>query len=240
MKYKLYLVGGIIRDRLLGVPSKDFDYSVVVDDLSMHCDEAFWELEKQLVADGFKIFLSTPECFTIRAKFPNSQEVADFVLARKETGYIQGTRTPISVLGSLQDDLDRRDFTVNAMAEDVDKDYIIDPFNGKQDLMNGILRTPLDASISFNNDPLRILRALRFSVTKKFSFADEVITAIKQFDAAKMHVVSTERIREELLKMFQYDSFRALETLFLLREWNPFLYKYIFDNSLWLMPTTKK
>jgi poly(A) polymerase len=239
MKYKLYLVGGIIRDRLLGVKSKDFDYSVVVEDLSLHCNIAFSQLEEQLEADGFKIFLSTPACFTIRAKFPNSKEVADFVLARRETGYVAGTRTPISVLGTLDDDLERRDFTVNCLAEDVDMDYIIDPFNGKKDLMDGILRTPLDAAKSFNNDPLRILRGFRFSVTKKFSFADTVLQAIRQFDAEKMHVVSEERIREELLKMFQFDSFRAMETMFLLRKLNPFLYKFLFDRKLWLQPTIK-
>lgn len=75
MKYKLFLVGGIIRDKILGVKSKDFDYSVVVEDTTMHCDEAFWELEKQLEKDGFQIFLSTPDCFTIRAKFPNSKKL---------------------------------------------------------------------------------------------------------------------------------------------------------------------
>lgn len=106
--------------------------------------------------------------------------------------------------------------------------------------MDGILRTPLDTAKSFNNDPLRILRGFRFSVTKKFSFADEVIDAIKQFDAEKMHVVSEERIREELYKMFHFNSFRALEMVFMLREWNPHLFKYIFNKSLWLMPTNKK
>jgi tRNA nucleotidyltransferase/poly(A) polymerase len=110
--------------------------------------------------------------FTIRAKFPADHKFAkldaDFVMARKEVGYVEGTRRPILELGTLEDDLIRRDFTVNAMAEDEDGN-LIDLFNGQIDLQRMVLITPKAPKITFDEDPLRIIRAIRFSITKGFS-----------------------------------------------------------------------
>jgi len=159
------------------------------------------------------------------------------VLARKELGYIQGTRTPIVVPGMLYDDLERRDFRLNALAKDEDG-TIIDFFNGIEDLKNMILRTPIDVKKTFDDDPLRILRAGRFSITKGFTIADDLRYEMKNYDYEnKMGVVSEQRIREELVKCFKYDT---LKTLLMLNEF-PTLRNYIFKNTnLWLKPTNEE
>ena len=245
MKYNLYLTGGIIRDEFLGLKSKDYDYSVVIENKDDYENplEAFNEFENLIKEEGYEVFLSTPSCFTIRARFPkghlNENLTADFVLARKELGYIKGTRTPKVVLGNLKDDITRRDFTVNALAMDIDGN-IIDLYKGQEDLKIGILRTPIDAAVSFKDDPLRILRAMRFAVTKKFMFSDEIIEAISTFPHGGMEVVSVERVRDELHKMFMKDTPRSLQLLSWLEGLNPMLHGSLFDGSLKLEPTLKK
>jgi tRNA nucleotidyltransferase/poly(A) polymerase len=240
----MYEVGGKVRDELLGLTSKDVDYTVVPskellrDVNSTHT--MFEVLKDHLETEGFEIFLVTPDCFTIRAKFPkdhiHSGLVADFVLARKETGYIPGTRTPIVVPGTLDDDLIRRDFTINAMARGLDGN-IIDLFGGMEDLKNMVLKTPLPTKETFDDDPLRIIRAIRFSITKGFSLKN-LDYYINNYDYEnKMGVVSAERIREELYKCFKYDT---METLDILYQY-PTLKRYIFENKLlWLKPTMEQ
>lgn len=256
--FKFYEVGGKIRDELLGLTNKDVDYVAVPTDAMLdkysHTGEyredsftrlytvkdMFNELEQYLRREGFEIFLVTPDCYTIRAKFPEGykyQGVADFVMARKEVGYIPGTRTPIVEPGNLYDDLSRRDFTVNAMAKDPDTGEIIDYFGGQGDLPFKILRTPLDSEKTFDDDPLRILRGIRFAVTKDFCFDDDTYDAIKYYDYSKMAVVSEERIREELVKCFKHDTWATLAWLD--RFYN--LKDYIFSRTnLWLKPTNEK
>ena len=237
---QIFKVGGCVRDRLLGVDTNDIDFTFVLDNLDRTVEEGFDIMTKWLEHKEFEIFLSTPDCFTIRAKFPKEHKfagmVADFVMARKEVGYIEGTRRPILELGTLEDDLIRRDFTVNAMAEDEDGN-LIDLFNGQMDLERMILITPLPPKVTFEDDPLRIIRAIRFSITKGFrlSYLDYFIY---NFDyEGKMGVVSIERIREELLKCFKHDT---LKTLTILNQ-NPKLRDYIFKNNiLWLKPTFEK
>lgn len=242
--FKFYEVGGKVRDELLGLKSKDVDYVAVpsdelINDISS-AHTMFGILEEFLTKEKFEIFLVTPDCFTIRAKFPKGhiyEGVADFVMARKELGYIPGTRTPLVKPGTLYDDLERRDFTLNALAKDSDGN-IIDFFGGMDDLKHGMLRTPLDCKITFDDDPLRILRAIRFSITKKFSMSRKIIEEIYIYDYDnKMSVVSTERIREELFKCFKHDTIKTLNTLdefYRLRD-------YIFKNNiLWLKPTLEQ
>jgi tRNA nucleotidyltransferase/poly(A) polymerase len=239
---ELFKVGGCVRDLLLGVDSKDIDFTFVLDDTSKTVDEGFEEMTQWMTERGFQIFLSTPDCFTIRAKFPkgdpNEGLVADFVMARKEVGYIEGTRRPILVLGTLEDDLIRRDFTLNAMAVDEDGN-LIDLFDGQTDLRKGILRTPLDAKITMMDDPLRILRCWRFSITKGFTIHHTIFDAMKQpFILEKLeHVVSKERIREELFKMLKFDSIKTLKLLHDMDQMVPGLYEIILGKDLWLKPT---
>jgi tRNA nucleotidyltransferase/poly(A) polymerase len=241
--FTFYEVGGKVRDEILGLRSKDVDYVAVPNDSLLEkyktAHEMFVVLESYLLTEKFETFLSTPDCFTIRAKFPTDhkyQGVADFVMARKEIGYVEGTRTPIVVPGTLRDDLERRDFTVNAMAKG-ENGEIIDLFDGKMDIKRMVLLTPLPPKQTFDDDPLRILRAIRFAITKGFSlkYLDYYINNYNYED--KMGVVSSERIREELFKCFKHDTMRTLDLL----DNYPTLKRYIFENKLmWLKPTMEQ
>lgn len=233
--YKEYLVGGAVRDEILGLKSKDLDYVFVFDNIpdGITSEQCFQEMTNIIKKKG-EIFLSTPSCYTIRYKDKITKEVKDVVMSRKEVGYIPGTRTPIIKPGTLFDDLERRDFTLNALAKD-DDGTIIDYFDGRKDLEKRILRTPLDCSVTFDDDPLRILRAIRFSITKGFTIPEEMFRVIISYDYnGKMSVVSGERIREELYKCFKVDTLQTLDTL---NDFIP-LRNYIFNKTkLWLKPT---
>ena len=159
-------------------------------------------------------------------------------MARKEIGYKEGTREPIVVAGTLMDDLSRRDFTVNAIAKGLDGE-IIDPFNGIQDLKNKVLRTPIKGEITFTDDPLRLLRCLRFQVTRDLSPDIRIRIWLMWFDYEELFkVVSEERIREEIYKCFKHDTLKTLNLL------NTPIYQklktYIFTRTnLWLKPTNE-
>lgn len=243
---KIFKVGGCVRDKLLGVKTKDIDFTFVLDDLNKTVEQGFKEMEQWMRDRGFTIFQSVPEMFTIRAKFPIDHKFAkldaDFVMARKEVGYEQGTRRPILELGTLEDDLVRRDFTVNAMAEDEDGN-IIDLFNGMEDLKMKILRTPLDAKITMMDDPLRILRAIRFSITKGFIIHHTIWEAMEQEEILEKlrTTVSGERIREELFKMMKHDTVKTIKLITGIDSRRmPGLLDLIFANGLWLKPTFEK
>jgi tRNA nucleotidyltransferase/poly(A) polymerase len=243
--FKFYEVGGKVRDELMGVKSKDIDYVAVPDQSLLYtrldAGAIFNLLVKHLDEKGYERFLTTPECFTVRAKFPEGSyhegTVADFVMARKEVGYHPGTRIPLIMPGTLYDDLERRDFTVNAIAKDEDGNYI-DPFKGQYDIKAKVLRTPLPCEQTFNDDPLRILRAIRFKITKGFVIPSEMRDVIVNYDYKnRMPVVSEERIREELFKCFKHDSLITMATLCDITK----LSLYIFDNTkLWLKPTNEQ
>jgi tRNA nucleotidyltransferase/poly(A) polymerase len=240
---KIFKVGGCVRDQFLGIDSKDIDFTFVLDNLDRTVEEGFQIMTQYMEHKEFTIFLSTPEMFTIRAKFPkgdpNEGLVADFVLARKEIGYKPETRQPILELGTIEDDLMRRDFTLNAMAISEDG-HLIDLFGGKDDLDAKMLRTPLDARITMMDDPLRILRALRFSITKGFKIHPDIFKAMRQQDILeKLKItVSAERIREEIFKMMKHDT---TETLRLLHDVDthhiPGFLDLVFGRGLWLKPT---
>jgi tRNA nucleotidyltransferase/poly(A) polymerase len=244
----MYEVGGCVRDEILGLKSKDIDYVAVPnDELLKDISSAhtmFGILEGYLKEEGFEIFLVTPDCFTIRAKFPKEhkyQGVADFVMSRKEIGYVKGTRTPIVVPGTLYDDLERRDFTLNALAKD-DDGSIIDYFDGLWALENRLLITPLDAHVTMLDDPLRLLRAFRFSITKGFTISPRVWeTCLMDSVVDKLEkVVSQERIREEVLKMMKHDTLKSLELFEQVRNLNPRILKIMFGNGMWLKPTMEQ
>ena len=239
---QLFKVGGCVRDELLGLESKDIDFTFVLDDLSQSVEEGFQQMSNWMTKERFQIFLSTPDCFTIRAKFPKDSIhtglVADFVMARKEVGYFEGTRRPILELGTLEDDLIRRDFTLNAMAVS-ESGELIDLFDGKWALENKILLTPRDAKETMLDDPLRLLRAFRFSVTKGFTISPRIMeTCLMDEVVEKLeHVVSQERIREEVIKMMKHDTLKSLELIQRLQIINPKLLEIIFGRGMWLKPT---
>ena len=240
MKHEIFEVGGCVRDEILGVSTKDIDFTFVLGNTDMTVDQGWDEMLTFLNSQGFKIFLETKDCFTVRAMFPKGHQheslVADFVMARKEVGVITGTRKPILELGSLSDDLRRRDFTVNALAKD-NNGVIIDEWNGINDLKEMVLKTPLDPIVTLADDPLRLLRALRFSITKEFRIDEPLMEAMLQPGLLRklQDVVSQERIREEIQKMMKHDTIKSIK---LIQE-VPGLLEVIFTDGLWLMPTTK-
>lgn len=230
-----YKVGGCVRDAILGVKCNDIDYTVVLDEKFPTISEAFRYMHDYLASNGYDIFLATEEFLTIRAR--KGKEAADFVLARKELGYIPGTRNPIVVQGTLEDDLIRRDFTFNALALNKNNE-LIDMFDGVADLHNRVLKTPLPAMTTFTDDPLRALRAVRFAVKYGCVFGDDVVDALENpLLPELMHVVSLDRIRDELCKAMKFDTMRTL--LFLNSLPKPLVKSWIRDG-LWLMPTTKE
>lgn len=246
--FTLYEVGGKVRDEILGLQSKDVDYVAVPNEklLLTHysAPDMFSVLEGYLKEEGFEIFLVTTDCFTIRAKFPKDhkyQGVADFVMARKEVGYFKDTRQPIVLPGTLHDDLQRRDFTLNALAKDEDGN-IIDLFDGLWALENKLLLTPLNAKDTMLDDPLRLLRAFRFSITKGFSISPQIMeTCLMDSVVDKLAlVVSQERIREEVLKMLKHDTLKTLELFERIRTINPRILEIMFSNGMWLKPTMEQ
>ena len=243
---KIFEVGGCVRDFVLGVDSKDIDFTVVLDDTNQNVDGGWDQMVSFLKEEGFQIFLETKDCFTVRAKFPighvHEGLVADFVMARKEVGYVLGTRKPILELGTLYDDLIRRDFTLNALARDMDGN-IIDHFSGLEHLKKGLLVTPLNPMKTMMDDPLRILRALRFSITRGFEVSTDIMEAMKQPDILDKlkTTVSQERIREEVTKMMKYDTLLTMKLLVDIdREFIKGFLEVVFRDNMWLKPTTEK
>lgn len=240
-------VGGCVRDEILGVKSKDIDFSVVLSDEEANGLFAikhgpFEYMAEVLGAMGFTIFLEKPEFLTIRAKFPKDHPTwakldADFVLARKEAGYSDGRRPDEVIPGTLMDDLARRDFTMNAIAKD-SQGNLIDPFNGQQDIADKVIRAVGNPEDRIQEDALRIMRALRFSVTKGFRIDGELDFAISQ-NAELLRNVSTERIREELEKMFKVDTWKTI-MLLTTHERFDMVGRVVFNlPGLRLMPTMK-
>jgi tRNA nucleotidyltransferase (CCA-adding enzyme) len=237
-------VGGAVRDKFLGVDSKDVDFVAIPINPKMfaNADEAFATLVNVLKVDGLEVFLETPEFFTVRAQVPTwhplkqRTTVADFVLARKDGPSSDGRRPDFVLPGTLMDDLQRRDFTVNSMA--ILDGELVDPFGGREDLENNLLRFVGNPTDRIAEDGLRVMRALRFHITKGFDVDAETWDAVNSEFAAEMLMkVSTERIREELEKMFLFDTVLTMETLSDVRR---NLKKAIFRDGLRLQPTLKK
>lgn len=242
---KMYLVGGAVRDRLLGLPVKDFDYSVVVESEvpgePLDARVAYGMMIEHLTDLGYTIFLSTPEFLTVRAKFPkghvNEKITADFVVARREGPYSDGRRPDWVHAGTLEDDLNRRDFTVNAMAEDEDGN-IIDLWEGREDLRYRVLDSVGDPRERFLEDALRVFRALRFMITKDFSLMPRVKQAMHNVGVMdKVEEVSVERIREEMHRCFAHDTVRTVSVL--AHEF-PELLGVLDRKGIWLKPTLEK
>jgi tRNA nucleotidyltransferase (CCA-adding enzyme) len=227
---KFYLVGGFVRDNLLGIKSKDKDYIVDA--------KSFEEMRKAIIDRGGKIFLETPQHLTIRAMVP-SLGAADFVLPRVDGIYTDGRRPDSVSVGTLLDDLARRDFTVNAIAYDEDNSEYIDPHGGRDDLRLNLLRCVGKPEERFNEDALRLLRAIRFAITKGFKIHSSVEKALHSRLLTKKlkECVSEERKREELHRCFKHDTLLTLQHL--TNFWR--IREACFEGGkLWLMPTMKE
>ena len=187
-----YVIGGYVRDLLLDRPSKDIDIVVVGNGLEL----ARMAGEKLRVkkVNYFKNFGT--------AQFMYKDLDVEFVGARKES-YQRDSRKPIVEDGTLEDDQNRRDFTINAMAINLHPDHfgeLIDPFGGIEDLDKGIIRTPLDPGITYSDDPLRMMRAIRFATQLDFKIETVSLKAIKE-NAERLDIISKERIMDELNKI---------------------------------------
>lgn len=188
-----YVVGGYVRDLFLERASNDID--VVVVGSGIRVAE---ELKGQL---GRKAHLSVFRNFgTAQVKYRDLE--VEFVGARKES-YSHDSRKPHVEDGTLEDDQNRRDFTINALAICLNHDRfgeLVDPFDGVYDMEDGIIRTPLDPDITFSDDPLRMLRCIRFATQLNFYIEDEIFDALGR-NAERIKIISGERVMEELNKI---------------------------------------
>ena len=192
-----YVVGGFVRDIFLERPSNDIDVVVVGSGIKVA------EQLKSMV--GKKAHLSVFKNFgTAQVKFRQKgvEYEVEFVGARKES-YSHDSRKPIVEDGTLEDDQNRRDFTINAMAICLNKDRLgelVDPFNGLADLEDGIIATPLEPGITFSDDPLRMMRCIRFATQLNFEIEPETFEALQRM-TDRIKIVSGERIKDELNKI---------------------------------------
>lgn len=188
---RAFVIGGYVRDSLIGRKSKDID--IVVEGSGIEL--------AQRVADRLKVKLSVFKNFGTAMLRTRDIEV-EFVGARRES-YRQNSRKPIVEDGTLEDDQKRRDFTINALAFSLQKEdfgSIVDPFGGIDDLKNGIIKTPLDPDTTYSDDPLRMIRAIRFATQLSFTIVPESLESIKK-NCNRVSILSTERIVDELNKI---------------------------------------
>ncbi len=200
-----YVVGGFVRDIFLERPSNDIDVVVVGSGIAVAS-----ELKRQL---GRRAHLSVFKNFgtaqvKINASKPGGDAIeVEFVGARRES-YSHDSRKPIVEDGTLEDDQNRRDFTINAMAICLNKQHfgqLVDPFNGLADLEDGIIATPLDPEVTFSDDPLRMMRCIRFATQLKFQIEERTYEALEHM-ADRIKIVSGERIEVELNKIIMADT----------------------------------
>lgn len=188
-----YVVGGYVRDLFLQRPSKDIDVVVVGSGITI-AEALGKKLGKGAHVSVFRNF------GTAQVKYHNIE--VEFVGARKES-YQHDSRKPIVEDGTLEDDQNRRDFTINALAVCLNKDRygeLVDPFDGLEDMRQGNIRTPLDPDITFSDDPLRMMRCVRFATQLNFYIEDETFEALER-NKERINIISRERIADELNKI---------------------------------------
>jgi putative nucleotidyltransferase with HDIG domain len=197
-----YVVGGFVRDKILGRNTKDIDVVCIGDGISLAHETALY-FENKPHVNFFKNF------GTAQIKINDTETISEerfieieFVGARKESYHFE-SRNPLVEAGSLEDDQNRRDFTINAMAISLNQNNfgdLIDPFQGIADLKNKIIKTPLLPEATFSDDPLRMMRAIRFATQLNFEIESSTLAAISSM-AKRIKIVSGERIAEELNKI---------------------------------------
>src|SRR6185503_2368137 len=204
-----YVIGGFVRDVLLNRPSKDIDIVVIGNGIGF----------AERVAKKLKVKLSVFKNFGTASLRYKDLEL-EFVGARKES-YRLDSRKPIVENGTLEDDQNRRDFTINALAIALHPDsfgQLLDPFNGAADLKHQLIRTPLNPVETFSDDPLRMLRAIRFATQLNFKIDAEAVKAISE-NAERIRIISQEHITDELNKI-------------ILSEKPSVGFNYLFDTGL--------
>ena len=191
---EIYVVGGFVRDLLLGLGDKDIDILVIGDGV---------QFARTVARDlGIESVVTFERFGTAMLPFDGGK--IEFVGARSES-YSNDSRKPSVKSGTLEEDLLRRDFTVNALAVSLNKKSfgtLHDPFHGQEDLRNKLLRTPLDPVKTFDDDPLRIMRAIRFAAQLDFSIDESALGAIGEM-RGRLSIVSQERVTDEFLKILR-------------------------------------
>lgn len=227
--FPTFFVGGFVRDHFLGVKSKDVDLVMVAPDF----DTMISEIERV----GGEIFQARPEFLVARAMVPGFGAV-DFALPRTDGDYNDGRHPDsTSIADSIETDLSRRDFTMNAVAVNVKTLEVVDPFLGKVDAFQGVVTFVGKAKDRLSEDALRAFRAVRFAVVKDMVIEGPSRNAILNMRAGDFDGVSTERIRDEVGKMFAKNTMAAIGTLF---QDFPVLGELMLDRGIWLKPTSEK
>lgn len=213
MQLETYVIGGFVRDIYLNRKSKDIDIVTVGSGIEL-AKKVSENLKNKPLVNIFKNYGT--------AMFKYKDLEIEFVGARKES-YQNDSRKPLVENGSLKDDQNRRDFTINALALCLNKSNfgeLVDPFNGIDDLKNKIIRTPLNPDITFSDDPLRIMRAIRFSTQLGFEIQSETLQSISK-NRERISIISGERIIDEINKIMMSDKpsvgFKLMEETGLLK-----------------------
>ena len=226
------MVGGAVRDEILNHKCNDYDYAVEADSYDL--------MKKHLIENDFEIYREKPEYGTIKAKCPKTKLVCDYALCREDGTYSDSRRPDSIKISNISNDLSRRDFTMNAIAKIVHPDgsyEYYDPYNGIDDIDDKLIKCVGSANDRLMEDPLRGLRALRFSVTKGFYIDNEIISTINTKDFIEIFkTLPEERILDELSKMFKHDTSKSIRLLYSY----PYIMDIMFKGDIWLMPTVKR
>ena len=193
MGLEAYVIGGFVRDIFLHRPSKDIDIVVIGSGIEL-AERIAEKLGKKAKFSVFKTYGT--------AQLKTREWEVEFVGARKES-YSHDSRNPVVEDGTLEDDQNRRDFTINALALCLNKDRfgeLVDPFNGLEDLKNFVIRTPLNPDITFSDDPLRMMRGIRFASQLRFFHEERTFDAIAR-NKNRIEIITKERIADELNKI---------------------------------------
>ena len=235
MRFSTFLVGGALRDEVLGRPCKDFDFTVEA--------PSFDTMREMVEDEGGRVFTENPEFVTLRAKDTRGTltgtvgMTADFVLARADGPSTDGRRPDFVVAGTLAQDLSRRDFTMNALARNVETGEEVDLFGGRDDLARKVVRAVGNAADRFAEDALRSMRALRFAVVLGFDLDPAVEWAMRDQDVDRLAATSVERKRDEMAKAFRADKWR---TMSLLLDLPKDVREAMMPEALRLEPTLRK